>query len=277
MIKISAELNNLFGGRELQSDEYINPSDGLVYCSKCHTPRQLSLEYKGKVVTPYVMCSCQRAAYEKEEAERKQRNFLNMVSRLKASGLQDKSLYDYNFANDKGINPEIKYAYTYVATWQEMYKMSIGLLLWGSVGTGKSFIAGCIANALLEKGVPVLMTNFPKILNELTGLYSGDRNIFINSLNQYSLLIIDDLGVERNSEFAVEQIFNIVDSRYRSKKPFVITTNFTLDELKHPSDMSRSRIYNRILERCIPIMVNNRNIRNQNAAANMDRALKLFS
>ncbi|MCD7904679.1 MAG: hypothetical protein LUG24_03715 [Clostridiales bacterium] len=50
-----------------------------------------------------------------------------------------------------------------------------------------------------------------------------------------------------------------------------------MDELKHPSDMSRSRIYNRILERCIPIMVNNRNIRNQNAAANMDRALKLFS
>lgn len=187
-----------------------------------------------------LMCSCQRAAFEQEETERKQRDFLNTVSRLKASGLQDKSLYDYNFANDKGINPEIKYAHTYVDKWQEMNKMSVGLLLWGSVGTGKSFIAGCIANALLEQGVPVLITNFPKILNELTGLYSGDRNIFINSLNQYSLLIIDDLGVERNSEFAVEQIFNIVDSRYRSKKPFVITTNLTLDELKHPSDMSRS-------------------------------------
>lgn len=199
MRKLNAEVNSLLGDRELQNDEYINPSDGLIYCSKCHTPRQLRLEYKGRTFTPYVMCSCQRAAFEQEEAERKQRDFLNTVSRLKASELQDKSLYDYNFTNDKGINPEIKYAHTYVDKWQEMNKMSVGLLLWGSVGTGKSFISGCIANALLEQGVPVLMTNFSKILNELTGLYSGDRNIFINSLNQYSLLIID----ARESNFVI--------------------------------------------------------------------------
>ena len=100
----------------------------------------------------------------------------------------------------------------------------MGLLLWGDVGTGKSFFAGCVANALLDKGVPVLMTNFAKILNSLTGIYPQDRNEFINSLNQYSLLIIDDLGVERNSEFALEQVFHVIDSRYRSMKPMIITT-----------------------------------------------------
>ena len=64
------------------------------------------------------------------------------------------------------------------------------------------------------------MTNFAKILNSLTGIYPQDRNEFINSLNQYSLLIIDDLGVERNSEFALEQVFHVIDSRYRSMKPY---------------------------------------------------------
>ena len=105
------------------------------------------------------------------------------------------------------------------------------LLIWGDVDTGKSFFAGCIANAFLEKGVPVLMTNFFRILNTLTGMLFEDRNQFINSLNRYSLLIIDDLGIERNSDFALEQVFNVIDSRYRSKKPLIITTNLTLSEL----------------------------------------------
>ena len=154
------------------------------------------------------------------------------MSRLKANGLQDKSLREYTFANDKGYNPEMQKAHDYVVHWSEMKAKSIGLLLWGDVGTGKSFFAGCIANALLEQGVPVLMTNFSRILNALSGLYSEEKNQYIDSLNQYSLLIIDDLGIERSTEFALEQVFNVIDSRYRSKLPLIVTTNMTLEELK---------------------------------------------
>ena len=151
-----------------------------------------------------------------------------------------------------------------------------GLLIWGDVGTGKSFFAGCIANALLEKGVPVLMTNFSRILNTLTGMHFEDRNQFINSLNRYSLLIIDDLGIERNSDFALEQVFNVIDSRYRSKKPLIITTNLTLSELNNAADIAHKRIYDRILERCIPVRINNRNIRQDNATDNLKQAKKIL-
>ena len=168
-------------------------------------------------------------------------------------------------------------AYDYVAHWVEMKEKSLGLLLWGDVGTGKSFFAGCIANALLDKGIPVLMTNFSRILNTLTGMYSDDRNQFIDSFNKYSLLIIDDLGIERSSEFALEQVFNVIDSRYRSKKPLIVTTNLTLDELKHPKDLTRVRIYDRVLERCVPLKINNQNIRELNAAANMQEARKILN
>ena len=54
------------------------------------------------------------------------------------------------------MNTEMKLAHNYVDNWEKMKSNSSGLLLWGDVGTGKSFFAGCIANALLEKGVPVL-------------------------------------------------------------------------------------------------------------------------
>ena len=182
----------------------------------------------------------------------------------------------YTFARDNGINPEIKLAHNYVSNWEEMKANASGLLIWGDVGTGKSFFAGCIANALLEKGVPVLMTNFSRILNTLTGMHFEDRNQFINNLNRYSLLIIDDLGIERNSDFALEQVFNVIDSRYRSKKPLIITTNLTLSELNNAADIAHKRIYDRILERCIPVRINNRNIRQDNATDNLKRAKKIL-
>ena len=107
-------------------------------------------------------------------------------------------------------------------------------------------------------------------------MHFEDRNQFIDSLNRYSLLIIDDLGIERNSEFALEQVFNVIDSRYRSKKPLIVTTNLTLTELNNAPDVAHRRIYDRILERCAPIRINNRNIRQVNASANLQEAKKIL-
>lgn len=115
-----------------------------------------------------------------------------------------------------------------------MQQRNIGYVLMGPVGTGKSFFAGCIANALMEQGIAVMMTNFSRILNELTKPYA-DKNEFISHLVSYPLLIIDDLGIERNSEFALEMIYNIIDRRYCIKKPLIVTTN-----LSYRYDESRS-------------------------------------
>ena len=199
------------------------------------------------------------------------------MSRLKSVGLQDKALQDCTFENDKGFNPEMDRARAYVERWEEMLESNTGLLLWGDVGTGKTFFAGCIANALIERGVPVLMTNFARILNTLTDLRSEERNRFIDEMNEYPLLILDDLGIERNSEFALEQVFNVVDSRYRSGQPLIVTTNLTLSELKNPADLAHARIYDRVLERCVPLKINNRNIRKDNAKIQMERARALFA
>ena len=277
MSSINKILGGLFPHREPKEDEYINEADGLIYCAKCRTPRQCVIHHGDRIVTPPVMCDCQRTAEEKEEAAFQKRQEEFRIERMKASGLQDRYLHDYTFANDKGYNPEIKKAHRYVTEWAMMKENCIGLLLWGNVGTGKTFIAACIANALIENGVSVLMTNFSKILNSLSAMFDVDRNKFIEGFNRYSLLIIDDLGIERNSEFALEQVFNVIDSRYRSKKPLIVTTNLTLDELKHPKDLAHARIYDRVLERCVPLKVNRQNIRQLNAANTLRSAKKLFS
>lgn len=57
--------------RELQSDEYFNETDHLIYCSKCNTPRQCRHKLQGKVLIPSIRCKCQQEIFEQEEAQRK--------------------------------------------------------------------------------------------------------------------------------------------------------------------------------------------------------------
>ena len=152
---------------------------------------------------------------------------------------------------------------------------NIELLLWGGVGTGKSFLAGCIANALMAQEVPVRMTNFAHILNELNNSFSG-RNEVVDRLCRYPLLIIDDFGMERGTEYALEQIYNIVDSHYRSRKPLIVTTNLTLDEIRHPQDTAHARIYDRLLEMCVPISCIGVSLRRETAQEKLERLKALI-
>ena len=276
MIPICTEIENLTHPLQLRQDEYLDES-GLIYCSKCKTPRQKRIEAAGKRMEPRCMCACQAEAHERQEQERKHREFLDMVERNRSVGLPNPELRKHTFENDLGYNAkQIAIAKQYVQHWEEFQASSTGLLLFGNVGTGKSFIAGCIANALLDKGVPVIMTNFARLLNKLTDIYAGDRNAYIDSFNRYPLIIIDDLGIERNSEFAREQVFSVIDSRYRSQLPMIVTTNLSLKKLKNPEDMARARIYDRVLERCMPIRVNEQNIRDLNKEANLVRVKQLL-
>lgn len=134
----------------------------------------------------------------------------------------------------------------YAAKFPQMRQDNRGLLLFGGVGTGKTHTAACIANELLEHGVSVVMTSLVKLID------SGAEDI-CSRMGSIDLLVLDDLGAERSTDYALEQVYNIVDSRYRAGLPVIYTTNLTLEELKHPADMRYARIYDRVLERCFPV------------------------
>ena len=98
------------------------------------------------------------------------------------------------------------------------------------------------------------MTNFARLTNVISGMYEGKQE-YLDRLNEYDLMVIDDLASERNTEYMGEIVQNIIDSRYRSGLPLIITTNLTADELKHPADIRKERVYSRLFEMCIPIEV----------------------
>lgn len=262
---------------ELREDEYIDPSDGLVHCRNCGGRRQVIVQLCGRRFMPRCVCPCQQQMEMQRKAEADRCYRTECITRQKAKGLQDRYLHDFTFENDTGQNPAMKKAHAYVDHWTEVFQRNIGLLLFGDVGTGKSFLAGCIANALLDRDIPVLMTSFPTLLSRLSGAYGDDRHTYLTALDDYDLLIIDDLGAERNTSYAMEQVFTVIDGRYRCRKPMIVTTNLKLEEMKAPADLLHARIYDRILERCAPILVNGKNFREEYAEATKAAARQIIT
>ena len=246
--------------------------DGLLYCGICHTPKEAYFT-DGKTLFGRDRhpseCECRRKEREKQEAEERQREHEAAVERLKDNGFTDNSMKRWTFDNDNGRNPQMRFAHIYVEHWEEMREESRGYLLWGNVGTGKTYLAGCIANALMEREIPVRMTNFAANLNDLTGTLNG-RNAYIERLCSFPLLILDDFGMERGTEYGLEQVYNVIDSRYRSRRPLIVTTNLTLSELQNPADRAHQRIYDRVLAMCTLVCCSGINFRKVQAQKNME-------
>jgi len=241
---------------------------GLLYCGKCNSPKQCEIRLNGRVLRPYCLCKCEAKAVKLQEDSEKAENLKEEIERTRKSGFPDPDLMQWTFAIDDRANEKASdISLRYCTHFLSMKEKGKGILYLGNCGTGKTFLAACIANELINQGFSVLMTNFSRLVNIIFGLKEGKQN-YIDSLNSYDLLIIDDLGVERQSEYVAEIVQNIVDSRYRAGLPLIITTNLTPKDFSaESSDIAKSRLYSRISEMCLPVVVSGVDRRKKNSAA----------
>lgn len=241
----------------LEQGDYLG-DDGLYYCHKCNTPKQVKVKnpfIAGRYDLRHCLCKCRIEKKEREEAERKRIEFEKRVKEYRRMGFPESDMKDWTFANDDRSNEKIStVARNYVENFGKMYEDGKGLLLFGKTGTGKSFAAACIANALIDKGHPALMTNFARIRNTVQGLFDG-RQEYFDSFNRFPLLILDDLAAESKSEYMQEIVYEVINTRYLAGLPLIVTTNLTAEELKHPADVTNQRTFSRLFEMCIPIEV----------------------
>lgn len=262
-----------------EKGDYLS-EDGLLMCGKCHTPKQCHFiaTWDGKEKAPYTLCDCARARRDAEEQARQAQNLRIEVNRLRKLGFPDSEMAEWTFAHDDGTDPRTtSIAHKYVDNFTEMKKRGKGLLLYGPVGTGKTHAAACIANELIDQGRPCLVTNFARITNTLQGMFDGKQR-YLDDFNRLDLLVIDDLAAERDTSYMNEMIFNIIDSRYRSGKPLIVTSNLTQAELTAPCSVDKERIYSRLLEMCVPVEVKGADRREkklQDDSADMKRLLGL--
>ncbi len=185
----------------------------------------------------------------------------------------------WTFANDKGYQPVIRYrAEKFVENFDIFYQKGKGLLFYGGVGTGKSYMAACIANALVELEKSVLMTDFATISAAVSSTY--DKQGYYESFNNYSLLILDDLAAERDSGYMHEIVHKVINSRCDARLPMIITTNLTEKELFKPDkdkiSLHDQRIFSRITSSCVSIQVTGPDLRRETCYEEIDEMAALL-
>lgn len=288
-------VSGALGGLMAQAQRAVQPengdyydSEGFLVCGKCHTRRQVEVNMPDLKAVPFdpkkkvrvkmpVSCRCRAERRYQEEQMLQQDKDIRAMEALKRQSLMDERLRDVSFdsfrkTNDNAYN--LKLCLRYANHFDEMLAKNQGLLFYGGVGTGKTFAAACIANHLLNQRIPVIMTSFVKLLESMQG-FSEDDSALIARLNRAKLLIIDDLGAERSTDYALEKVYDIVDSRYRAKLPIILTTNLSMTELKESTDIRYTRIYDRIFEMCYPMQFKGQSWRKVEAARRFD-AMKNF-
>ena len=273
-------------------EQKVNPGDtydseGLLVCGKCKKRRQTFVmasdptpdepDRKRPVkVTTQCDCDKRRELEEKKAAENKAA--MERVNRLKDASLMGERFQRAKFENlqiTQYNERNLKLCRRYAERFDEMVEKKQSLLFWGNVGTGKSFAAACIANYLLDRGVPVMMTSFVKLLSLIQNGDEKEADI-ISRLNSAKLVIFDDLGAERNTDYALEKIYNIIDSRYQRELPIIFTTNLTITEMKNETDNRYKRIYDRVFENIYPMQFTGPSWRRKEASRRFEEMEELF-
>lgn len=231
--------------------------DGLLMCGKCHTQKECVLHKSdGTTRTVRCACECSVAQNTKEAEEKRKRDRMQYLDSMRRTGFPDAEMREWTFAkSDHTDQRNENIARKYVANFNAMREQGTGLLLCGQVGTGKSFLAAAIANELISQGTPCLMTNFSRIISRISEKFGGDQK-YLDDLNRFDLLIIDDLGAERDSDFTWEKVMNVIDARYRAGLPLIITTNLGPKDFTDRGDIRRQRVFSRLKEMCVILEVN---------------------
>ena len=166
-------------------DDYINSADGLKYCGKCHTPKEAffsaDLQAQGFTKHP-VMCKCADERREREEAERREYERMSYMTMLRSEAFRDMPAALWRFESAAVTTPQLAKLRGYAQNWDEFKKAGIGLLLFGNVGTGKSYAAGCIANALIDRLESVRFVGMSDVVNRMQGNFGSDRDRYMKFL-----------------------------------------------------------------------------------------------
>lgn len=242
-------------GNPQRPGDHTDPETGLLLCGTCGEPKQTRINLLGQDMVVPCDCRCVReqkatrkTALRQEEAACRltRRRYICFGDDAKKAGYT----FDKDDQRDAALSRRVR---GYVEHFGELRQQGRGLLLLGPTGTGKTFYACCIANALLEAGYTARVTNFAVIANELQGTF--DKAGVHRELKQPDLLVLDDLAAERDTSFMNEIVFQVVEERCVAQKPLVVTSNLSAQAFFKPDTIERGRVFSRLKEVCIPLSV----------------------
>ena len=212
---------------------------------------------------------------EEEKKLRMMQEFANKVDKIIKNSKMSKRNLNYKFENFE-VNSNNKKVYQSLKNYSEKLVNEVerkGLILVGNNGVGKTHLACSIANELIKNGIPIIYGTLINLLAELKNTYDVDNNIsemkIIKLYEKVDLLIIDDLGKEKPSEWGLEKLFTIINSRYENNLPVIITTNYDQNSLINRLSINgeietAKSIISRLYEMCYLVKIEDRDHRIKN-------------
>lgn len=251
--------------------------DGLIHCGKCHTPKEHILNMCGREKKVAMCCECEGKANDEKRAREEEKERRLKIDRMRIQNIQDVNARLHTFANDNGGNPKMReLSEWYADNFDEMFKENKGLIFYGDVGNGKTFFAHAIGNKLIDQGKSVMITRPYDIIDRLKS-FTEDSSVILNQLNKFDLVIFDDLGVENQSEYVVSQIYRIINQRYCSNKPMIITTNLSAEEMHDPDRIDNKRIFDRLVGSCMFVGFKGKSLRRTQGEILSKEIIEMFN
>jgi len=231
-----------FSDRDELRKLYPHISDVFSYCKHCGKPEQY-VDINQNVTQDDSHSKCRRIAKFKK---------LSIISKFSEGAGFEKA----NIINDKEKIFFESYK-KYVENFDKCKDKGIGILMLGNAGTGKTFAADCIANELIKNGYAVLSFTLSGYMNEIKKGFDSSspaNNVedeLLSATSQADLIIIDDVGSEKITEWTSERVFNLFNTIYMNKKSVIVTSNLSGKELsEHLTINGSNKISDRISEMC---------------------------
>lgn len=160
-----------------------------------------------------------------------------------------------NYEERSGNSIAYKKAKNFAENFPDIDK---GLLLVGSVGTGKTHLAAAISNKLISRLYSVYFGNTTDIMSFIKSTYSKDAEVTeleaVKLMTEkVDLLVIDDLGKENETTNTIAVLYQIINRLYENEKPVIITTNYNSIDLAKKLGERGQAIVSRITGMCEPV------------------------
>lgn len=164
---------------------------------------------------------------------------------------QTKTFDSFKIERSKQRKAVLQAAKAYVDSFNFKKGVPMGLFMTGSVGCGKTHMAVAVLQDIIAKGYTGLYYNMVDLLADIRATYSDHSELsegeLLREITEPDLIVLDDLGAERTSGWVNERLYLIINRRYESGKPVLVTTNLGYDEL---SEKLGRRTVSRLCEIC---------------------------